>query len=380
MESETQMEQALERFHQQMDSIRRVDRRAQLGLESDELDALFIKDINQQYQQLSIEGWSETFERIKSAKDSVVSASKASYKAVSNFMGSAYILFERDGTQRLVRARRLLAEKEGDLPGDVTLSNKGLASKLHVYGSVPNNLNTVANSLIAFSKHLRAVTAPEIDRYVYQVSNAIVSSQVTSDESVSDIIDTIVTQLASVKTLADLYSDAEIARQYPGGLSLATIGSASIVDIPENPEIQDNASLALRKHLLTINRRRIKFHKTPSRHRAECEDSRVQLVSRFDLTAHLTTVQRLVDEGKALSKMSRTFKGYSPHYLGRMIEDVLLKTSTDSIDRVRLKWSVALLKDPSMSYPELMSATCAIIYDVTTALLKLAETSIANFE
>lgn len=380
MESNVTMEQALEHLHQQMDSIRRIERRAQLGLESDEPDTVFLNDLNLQYQQLSIEGWSETFERIKSAKDSVVSAAKATYRVTSNFMESAYILFERDGTQRLVRANRRLNEREGDLQGDAIVSNSSLAKQLHVYGNVPRDLNVLANSLITFSKHIRTIAAPEIDRHVYQIANVILTHQVTSEDDVYQIVNTIVEQLAQTKTLLDLYSDSEVARQYPGGLSVASTDSSDTVEVPENPDIQDPSSLALRKHLLTINRRHIHFYRSPTRHRSKLEDSRVRLIDRMEMSLHLQTVQRLVDEGKALSKMSRVFKGYSPYYLGRMIDDVLLKTTSDPISRVRLKWAVTLLKDPSMAYPEFMSATCAIIYDVTSAYLKLAETSIAHYE
>ena len=380
MESNIKMEQALERFHQQMDSIRRIERRAQLGLESGEPDIVFLNDLNLQYQQLSIEGWSETFERIKTVKDSAVSAAKAAYRVTSNFMESAYILFERDGTQRLVRAKRRLNERDGDLQGDTVVSNSSLAKRLHVYGNVPRDLNAIANSLITFSKHVRTVAAPEIDRHVYQISNVILTHQVTSEDGVFEIVDTVVEQLAQTKTLLDLYSDSEIARQYPGGLSVASTDSSNTVEVPKNPDIQDPASLALRKHLLTINRRHIHLHRTPTRHRSKLEDSRVRLIDRMEMSLHLQTIQRLIDEGKALSKMSRVFRGYSPYYLGRMADDALLKTTTDPIARVRLKWAVTLLKDTSMAYPEFMSATCAIIHDVTTAYLKLAETSIAHYE
>lgn len=397
-------DQLIEQYDAINERIRRVDSHGAMALESGDYTPEFLADLNSRYNEIHVELGNESFERLREFKDravaateQVVSAAKTTYRVTARLVESMRIAFDKTGAIALVRAKRDLDAKDGDVQSGTLVKNKSLAKRLHVYGQVPKDLRKAANTALTMSKYLRTTVVPQIDQVVIKAANEVLSTPPKSTEEFAESIESLMKITAGAKSLVDLISDDELLRQYPGGLSLCN-KNLKEVKLPTHADVTDSASKSVLKKLETLNHRAIQLNRVPSRKRADPASPAIPILTRDQVDEVLEAAASLIVEGKALANVQKLFKGYPSSSIadgisstikamhGKLEKDVGTKTYSDTgtpiepEDRVRAQYLQLYYNASVMQHHQILPAFISILYDVANAYIALADESVKHYQ
>jgi len=390
---------SLEQYEQTLTEIDKITRYGISAYHGDRPSLETIQDINNRFDQVvTLE--SVDVARIREAAGVIKRGSLAAFGSVKKMLESIKVAFDHTNQAGLVRARKMLASAEGDMYQQQIIQDKSLASKLHVEGDVPADLKRVTAQLLTDSKMLRSMIVPTMDRDIQKAANLSIGVTPRTEEEFHRWIMKIIDHVATSKSLIDFLDDKALASQYPGGYSLAVRTNQQPV-IAENRKIKDAPSLAVMRKLEKIVARGWTTARNPLVYRAPVRSTTVRLLPRARVEEILNLADSLIQEGHAVTEMSKIFRGYSATAVSGNIglvvdamdghiyvhegEDGEKTYSTDKIDidsddRIRAEWCSSYFGAGVMQHHVMLPAIAAILYRVANGYIKLAEVSIKHFK
>lgn len=388
---------SMESFEIGQDELDKAMRLTLARFGDETIDRVSLEDSNQLLTNLHAQLSTESFEKFKTAMSAVSQGAKVSILGTKKVLESLRVAFDSTNQRGLERARRLLEANSGDLVGNAVVNKRGLAKRIHVDGDVTTDMARPTARLLTDAKFYRTTVVPSISRDVTQAINLIYTSNIRSGEQFHQVIVKLMGITETAKSLTDFYSDADLDRRYPGGLSVP-LQNARPVLISENRKVTDKSSVAVLQKLEKTVARKWTIAKNPLRYRKEPRTNVVRLLDRTEAEQVLNYAQDLIKEGIAVTEVSRVFKDYPAASVGSALramlssfEGTLVKDPSgqveqvdhiaiDSDDRSRANWAATFYSLGVMQYHLMLPAMASILFEVANGYIKWVEESIRHYK
>lgn len=388
---------SMESFEVEQDELDKVTRLTLARLSDGSIDRVSLEDSNELMANLHSQLSTESFEKFKTSMSAVSKAAKLSILGTKKVLESLRVAFDSTNQRGLERARRLLESNSGDLNPNAVVNKRGLAKRIHVGGDVTTNVARPTAQLLTDAKFYRTTIVPSISRDVTQAINLVYTSKISDGDQFHQAILKLMGITAATKSLVDFYSDADLARQYPGGLSVATHFSRAVL-INENRKVTDKASVTVLEKLEKAVARKWTIARNPLRHRKDPRTNIVRLLDRAEAEQVLDYAQDLIKEGIAVTEVARVFRDYSAASVGSAIEALLNSfegkvtrdpdgevtqvghIAIDSDDRSRANWASTFYSLGIMQHHLMLPAMASILFEVANGYIKWVEESIRHYK